>query len=77
MSRSPRTTVSQTPAALRADCSVGRTLSTPRLSRSFIPTVPPYVAAFDRAADEAVEAGFWLEPEAEHFKAAARQISFG
>jgi len=36
-----------------------------------------YVAAFERAADETVEAGFWLAPEAENFKAAARQITFG
>jgi hypothetical protein len=36
-----------------------------------------FVTAFENAADEAVEAGFWLEPEAEHYKAAARQITFG
>jgi hypothetical protein len=35
-----------------------------------------YVAAFDEAVDRAVEDGYWLEPEAEHYKAAARQITF-
>jgi hypothetical protein len=35
-----------------------------------------YVEAFERAADETVEAGYWLEPEAENFKAAARKITF-
>lgn len=35
-----------------------------------------YVAAFDEAADRAVEDGYWLSPEAEHYKAAARQITF-
>jgi hypothetical protein len=32
--------------------------------------------AFAKSVDEAVEAGFWLEPEAEHFKAASEQITF-
>lgn len=36
-----------------------------------------YVTAFGKAADRAVKAGIWLEPEAAHFKAAAQQISFG
>ncbi len=36
-----------------------------------------YVAKFDKAADAAVKAGVWLQPEADHFKAAARKISFG
>jgi hypothetical protein len=36
-----------------------------------------YVKAFDKAADKTVKAGFWLEPEADRFKAAARQITFG
>ncbi len=36
-----------------------------------------YVAAFDKAADKTVKAGFWLEPEAEHYKAAAAKITFG
>jgi hypothetical protein len=35
-----------------------------------------YVAKFDKAADEAVKASVWLEPEAKNFKAGARQISF-
>jgi len=36
-----------------------------------------YVAKFERAADRIVRQGFWLEPDAENFKAAARQITFG
>jgi hypothetical protein len=36
-----------------------------------------YVKAFDEAADETVKAGFWLEPDAEKYKAAAREITFG
>jgi len=36
-----------------------------------------YVAAFDEAVDEAVKAGIWLEPDAERYKAAARQVAFG
>jgi hypothetical protein len=36
-----------------------------------------YVKAFDEAADQTVKAGFWLEPDAEHYKAAAREITFG
>src|SRR5262245_14413998 len=32
---------------------------------------------FAKATDAAVEDGYWLEPEAEHFKAASEQISFG
>jgi len=36
-----------------------------------------YVEAFEVSVDEAVEAGIWLEPEADNFKAAARLISFG
>jgi hypothetical protein len=36
-----------------------------------------YLARFDAAADRAVEQGVWLEPEAKHYKAAARQIRFG
>lgn len=36
-----------------------------------------YDAAFDQAADAALDAGFWLAPEAENYKAAARQIPFG
>jgi Alpha/beta hydrolase domain len=36
-----------------------------------------YVAAFDKAVDKAVQQGIWLEPDAESFKAAARQIAFG
>jgi hypothetical protein len=34
-----------------------------------------YVERFDQAADQTVEAGFWLEPEAESYKAAARQVT--
>jgi hypothetical protein len=36
-----------------------------------------YVKAFDKAVDKAVKAGIWLRPEAEHFKTAASQITFG
>jgi hypothetical protein len=36
-----------------------------------------YAAAFDEAVDKAIKAGIWLKPEGEHFKAAARQITFG
>jgi hypothetical protein len=36
-----------------------------------------YVTAFDKAADKAVKAKIWLEPDAERFKAAARQITLG
>lgn len=36
-----------------------------------------YAAAFEAAADRAVAEGVWFEPEAEHFKAAARTIVFG
>jgi hypothetical protein len=32
---------------------------------------------FAKAADKAVKDGFWLEPEAENFKAASEQITFG
>ena len=35
-----------------------------------------YVAAFDKSVEKAVTAGVWLKPEADNFKAAARQISF-
>lgn len=35
-----------------------------------------YVAAFEKAADQAVEDGIWLEPEAENFKQAANEITF-
>jgi len=38
--------------------------------------VDDYVKAFDKAADKVVKAGFWLKPEADHYKAAARQIIF-
>ena len=36
-----------------------------------------YVAKFDAATDATVEAGFWLEPEARNYKAAARQMRIG
>ena len=36
-----------------------------------------YVEKFVAATDKFVDAGYWLEPEAEHFKAAAPQITFG
>ena len=36
-----------------------------------------YVDAFEEAADRAVEAGVWLEPEARNFTAAAGTIGFG
>ena len=34
-----------------------------------------YVEAFDDAVDRAVQKGIWLDPEAENFKAAAREIT--
>lgn len=60
-------------------CSLfGRTrpLDAATLAQLYPNSPADYVTAFDSAADEAVEAGFWLEPEAENFKAAARQITF-
>ena len=36
-----------------------------------------YIDDFDKAADGAVKAGVWLQPEATNFKAAARLVSFG
>jgi Alpha/beta hydrolase domain len=36
-----------------------------------------YAEEFDKAANRAVREGVWLEPDAEHYKAAAQQISFG
>ena len=35
-----------------------------------------YVKDFEKAADQAVKAGIWLEPEAENFKKAANEITF-
>jgi Alpha/beta hydrolase domain len=32
---------------------------------------------FAKATEQAVQTGYWLEPEAEHFQAASEQISFG
>jgi hypothetical protein len=36
-----------------------------------------WVEKFSDATDQFVEDGYWLEPEAENFKAAAPQITFG
>jgi hypothetical protein len=36
-----------------------------------------YVEQFDKATDSTVSAGFWLEPEADKYRTAARQIAFG
>jgi hypothetical protein len=36
-----------------------------------------YVEQFEKSAEETVEAGFWLQEEADKFNAAAREISFG
>ncbi|MEX2256391.1 MAG: alpha/beta hydrolase domain-containing protein [Acidimicrobiia bacterium] len=44
---------------------------------SLYPTRDDYVRQFDKSADATVDAGFWLEPNAENFKTAARQISLG
>jgi hypothetical protein len=41
------------------------------------PTHADYVRQFDASADGAVEAGFWLKPESENFKAAAAQLNVG
>jgi hypothetical protein len=41
------------------------------------PTKDDYVKEFAASADDAVDAGFLLGPEAENLEAAARQISFG
>jgi hypothetical protein len=35
-----------------------------------------YVPAFDKAVDKAVKQGVWLEPEADNYKVAARQVAF-
>jgi hypothetical protein len=35
-----------------------------------------YVPAFEKSADKTVEAGFWLQEEADNYKAAARTITF-
>jgi hypothetical protein len=43
--------------------------------RALYPTNADYVKVFDRSAAKAVAAGFLLPTEAEHFKAAARQIA--
>jgi len=39
------------------------------------PKPTDYLSAFDRSADAAVKAGFWLEPESDNFKAAAKQLN--
>ena len=36
-----------------------------------------YIAAFDKAVDKAVKQGIWLEADGDHYKAAARQVTFG
>ena len=41
------------------------------------PTPADYVRRFDASADAAVKAGFWLEPEADNFKTAAKQLNIG
>jgi hypothetical protein len=41
------------------------------------PTHDDYVRKFDASADKATKAGFWLQPEAENFKAAAQQLAVG
>lgn len=83
-----RTPIVEVPLALN----VGDETNTPDFCRVFGYTRPfddatladlypggagDYVEAFDPAVDHAVAAGIWLEPEADNFKAAARQISFG
>ena len=61
-----------------ASCSVARSpFDATTLAELYPNGEDDYVKAFDEAADKAVEEGFWLEPEAEHYKAAARQITFG
>ena len=44
---------------------------------SLYPSQQDYVREFERSADAAVKAGFWLKPNAENFKKAAAQITFG
>lgn len=39
------------------------------------PTSADYVRRFDASADATVKAGFWLTPEADNFRAAARQMN--
>jgi hypothetical protein len=41
------------------------------------PTSADYVRKFGASADAAVKAGFWLKPESENFKAAAKRLSIG
>jgi hypothetical protein len=41
------------------------------------PNGADYVGQFDASADAGVKAGFWLEPESDNFKAAAKQLSVG
>ena len=41
------------------------------------PTPAEYVRQFDASADAAVKAGFWLKPESDGFKAAAKQLHIG
>lgn len=36
-----------------------------------------YVAAFDESADKTVQAGYWLQEEADKYEAAASEINFG
>jgi hypothetical protein len=41
------------------------------------PTRADYVRKFDASADATLKAGFWLKPESENFKAAAKQLNVG
>lgn len=41
------------------------------------PTSADYVRKFGASADAAVKAGFWLKPESENFKAAAKRLNIG
>lgn len=52
-------------------------LSASELSSRYPDGSEDYTRQFDEAADEAVDQGFWLSPEAEHYKAAARQVTVG
>jgi Alpha/beta hydrolase domain len=54
-----------------------RPFDAPTLAKLYPSGSADYVKAFDKAVNQAVKAGVWLKPEAENFRAAAEQISFG
>ncbi len=49
----------------------------PTTVAALYPTHADYVREFDASADATTKAGFWLQPEADNFKAAAQQLRVG